>query len=180
VKKGLLWGVTIYLPSWDDALDRSSRVKYAGNTKAAEASVWNNEKALKKFTPFPPHSTGNKSGSKTWGNMCHVSSVKMLPLRIRNEKGRRYYEFALYFDNPKMKSKNGIWALSEEGAKGLTGKGIGGKPPEFLFFKLKTTKPFCERSPEGKHKEEIENMPDWQKYTEEQVKRFLKTGKLAR
>lgn len=182
VRSCYLEGLTIFLgtqENWDDMVS-GKRTKFAGDIKAREACAWNDKEIIKRHFPAPPQSTGNKMGKRTWAQMCFIDEGYALPLRIRNEKGRRYYELALWFK--KYKGLNGIWGVSEEAAAGLKPIEEDGtkKKPGFLIFKLKTRVPFCERQPEGKHKEEIKRMPEWQRYTREEVEHFLRTGKLKR
>lgn len=149
-----LEGFTIFL---GQAGDIEKLTKYAGGKlgctiKERQPVIWNDTAALNERL-FAPQSVGNVAATEQWGKMFLLDRVSMVPSRMRGgPKGRRYWEFRLTFD--KLKALNGLWAVSEEAARGTE--------IPFFLFRLKTSVPFWKRG-EKRHEREAKEMPTWQK-----------------
>jgi len=168
--KDYLEGFTLFTPGNNDLREDKlfsglGKDKIASTLKQRQPLTWGEPKELDERV-FEPGDVGNVTGKETYGKMFLVDSGLYLPCRIRNEKDKRYYEFALRFkDNTRL---NGIWAISEEAAAAAEGV-------PFLIFRLDTKEPFWLRhAEEEKYEAEIASMQDWEKPTQEQIEKFLK------
>jgi hypothetical protein len=149
-----LEGLTLFLGNAEDAekLTKYQGGKLGCTIKARQPVIWSDPAALDGRL-FPPGGVGNVAGAESWGKMFLLDRVEMVPSRMRGgPKGRRYWEFRLTFD--KLKALDGLWAMSEEAAKGTE--------IPFYLFKLKTDVPFWKRG-EARHRAEVRGMPTWQK-----------------
>ena len=168
-----LEGFTMFTPGNSRSTDKLAAGKpMACDLKSKQPVIWNNIGSMDGRL-FEPGEVGNVAGKDTWGKMFLWDEGKFLPLRIRNARGRRYYELALRFDrHPRI---SGIYSISEEAAAGAAAGGDDqGKRAGFIMQRLDTTIPFAARHQnEKKYEDEIRSMPDWQIQDEDRVKKFL-------
>ena len=160
--RNYLEGFTIFLGKQTDfgKLLHYRGGKLSVTIKQKQPLIWGEPDELDKRL-FPPHSVGNVEGKTTWGKMFFLDDIELLPSRMRPAPiGRRFYEFYLRFS--RYTKLNGLWAISEEAAAQYS--------VPMMLFRMHGLLPFWLRKGHDKEKEE---MPNWQKPTMQEVRRFL-------